>query len=440
MPMMGRDLLSPLSAEWGGGVAKACPGTQTACRVLAENHLAGNESPGGPILMPDGLHTASADAAKTPPSTDHDIAVLMLFVGIAVLTLGAELLVRGASKLAIGIGISPLVVGLTVVAFGTSAPELVVCIQSTLRGQPDLALGNVIGSNILNVLLILGISAVIVPLRVSQQLIRFDVPLMVALSLLVMLLAYDGRISRIDGLLLASGLFTYITWAIIKSRREQAEINSEYESEFGADGVRPVASRALQNTILLVAGFCLLVLGSRWFIESAVDIARHFGISELVIGLTILAAGTSLPEVATSVVAAARGERDIAVGNVVGSNIFNLLGVLGITAFVSSGGIGVSASAYQFDLPVMVAVAIACMPIFFTGHVIARWEGALFLAYYVAYTSYVVMAANGLGLTRTLATVMLGFVLPLTAVGLAVGVFRAVRGGNPIELSKSDDP
>jgi cation:H+ antiporter len=363
----------------------------------------------------------------------------MLFVGIAVLTLGAELLVRGATKLAIGIGISPLVVGLTVVAFGTSAPELVVSIQSTLRGQPDLALGNVIGSNILNVLLILGISALIVPLRVSQQLIRFDVPLMVGLSVLVMLLAYDGSISRIDGLMLATGLFTYITWAIIKSRREQAGIKSEYELEFGARGGRPAARRALQNTFLLVAGFCLLVLGSRWFIESAVEIARHFGISELVIGLTILAAGTSLPEVATSIVAAARGERDIAVGNVVGSNIFNLLGVLGITAFVSSGGINVSASAYQFDLPVMVAVAIACMPIFFTGHVIARWEGGMFLAYYVAYTSYVVMAASGLGQTRTLATVMLGFVLPLTVVGLAVGVFRAVRGGNPIESAPTDD-
>ncbi len=159
---------------------------------------------------------------------------------------------------------------------------------------------------------------------------------------------------------------------------------------------------------------------------------RHFGVSELVIGLTILAAGTSLPEVATSVVAAVRGERDIAVGNVVGSNLFNLLGVLGISAFVSPDGIGISETAYQFDLPVMFAVAVACMPIFFTGHVIARWEGAMFLAYYVAYTSYVVMDAANLGLTRSFASVMLGFVLPLTVIGLSVGVFRACATAIPL--------
>ncbi len=197
----------------------------------------------------------------------------MLIIGLAVLTVGAEFLVRGASRLAIGIGISPLVVGLTVVAFGTSAPELVVSVQSTLRGQPDLALGNVIGSNILNVLLILGISAVIVPLRVSQQLIRFDVPLMVGVSGLVMMLAYDGTISNLDGLFLAAGLLTYITWTIFKSRREQAEIKAEYAEEFGVEGKRPTALSALLNAFLLVAGFCLLVLGSRWFIESAVEIA-----------------------------------------------------------------------------------------------------------------------------------------------------------------------
>jgi cation:H+ antiporter len=364
----------------------------------------------------------------------------MLIIGLAVLTAGAEFLVRGASRLAIGIGISPLVVGLTVVAFGTSAPELVVSVQSTLRGQPDLALGNVIGSNILNVLLILGISAVIVPLRVSQQLIRFDVPLMVGVSGLVMMLAYDGTISNLDGLFLAAGLLTYITWTIFKSRREQAGIKVEYVEEFGVEDKRPTALSSLLNAFLLVAGFCLLVLGSRWFIESAVEIARHFGVSELVIGLTILAAGTSLPEVATSVVAALRGERDIAVGNVVGSNLFNLLGVLGISAFVSPDGIGISETAYQFDLPVMFAVAVACMPIFFTGHVIARWEGGMFLAYYVAYTSYVVMDAAKLGLTRSFASVMLGFVLPLTVIGLSVGVFRALRNGNPIESAPNSDP
>ena len=314
-------------------------------------------------------------------------------IGIAILTLGAEILVRSASKLAVAVGISPLVVGLTVVAFGTSAPELVVSLQSTWAGRPDVALGNVVGSNILNVLLILGISALIVPLRVAQQLIRFDVPLMVGLSLLVLLMASDQRISRLDGLLMVMGLISYISWAIVKSRHEQASIRAEYEAEFGSR--KPAATAAiLLNIVLVIVGLSLLVVGARWFVDSAVTIARLLGVSELVIGLTIVAAGTSLPEVATSIVAAIRGERDIAVGNVVGSNIFNILGVLGVSSAVSSEGIAVHAAALRFDLPVMCAVAVACLPVFFTGHIIARWEGALFLAYYGAYVAYLILAAT----------------------------------------------
>ncbi len=187
------------------------------------------------------------------------MVILMLVLGLGVLTAGAELLVRNASKLAVAVGISPLVVGLTVVAFGTSAPELVVSIQSTLAGQPDVALGNVVGSNIFNVLFILGVAAVIVPLRVSQQLIRFDVPLMVCLSLAVLLLSYDGRIGRLDGLLLTTGLISYTLWAIVKSRKEQASIKAEYEAEFGVEKEASTVRGSLLNAALLIAGLLLLV-------------------------------------------------------------------------------------------------------------------------------------------------------------------------------------
>ena len=351
----------------------------------------------------------------------------MLGLGLLVLTAGAELLVRGASRLAVAVGISPLVVGLTVVAFGTSAPELVVSLQSTLAGQPDLAVGNVVGSNIFNVLFILGVSALIVPLRVSQQLVRFDVPLMIGLSFAVLFFAYDGRLGRLDGLILAAALVSYTSWAIVKSRREAARIKAEYEAEFGAPADVSSTRQTLLNVVLLIAGLGLLVLGSRWFVDAAVEIATSLGVSKLVIGLTIVAAGTSLPEVATSIMAAIRGERDIAVGNVVGSNLFNIMGVLGISSLVSAEGVGVSEAALGLDIPVMIAVAVACLPIFFTGHLISRWEGALFLGYYVLYTASIAIAATVPALSRTFALVMLGFVVPLTAITLAIGVVRSVR-------------
>lgn len=355
------------------------------------------------------------------------MAYLMLMLGLATLTVGAELLVRGASKLAVSFGITPLVVGLTVVAYGTSTPELVVSVQSTLVGQPDVALGNVIGSNIFNVLFILGVSALIVPLRVSQQLIRVDVPLMIFLSMVVMILSIDGRIGRIDGALFTLGLIAYTVWAILKSRKEQAAIVTESKPEFDIRPAKGGARQTLLNGVLVIMGLGLLVLGSRWFVDSAITLARDFRVPEFVIGLTIVAAGTSLPEVATSIMAAIRGERDIAVGNVVGSNIFNLMGVLGISSVVSADGIAVSETVFRLDLPVMVAVAVACLPIFFTGHLIARWEGGLFLAYYVAYTGYLVVATTLPNLTRSFGVVIIGFVAPLTLLTLMIGVVRHLR-------------
>ncbi|TNH82115.1 calcium/sodium antiporter [Aeromonas sobria] len=354
------------------------------------------------------------------------MTLMWLAIGLVCLVVGAEYLVRGASRLATMMGISPLVVGLTIVAFGTSAPELAVSIQSGLEGQAGIAVGNVVGSNIFNVLFILGVSALIVPLVVSQQLVRFDVPLMIAISVLVLLFGWDGRISAFEGALLFAGVVAYTVFLFVQSRRETKAVQAEYEQEFGQK--EPETPHSLpRNLLFIVAGLGMLILGSRLLVSSAVEIAHYFGVSDLVIGLTIVAVGTSLPEVVTSIVAALRGERDIAVGNVVGSNIFNILCVLGLTSMVTPGGLEVSATALQFDIPVMIAVALACLPIFFTGYTIARWEGALFLAFYIGYTTWLILHATSSPLQSQFSAALVGFVLPLTAITLAVLAFRAWR-------------
>jgi cation:H+ antiporter len=352
-------------------------------------------------------------------------AAIGMAFGLAGLVIGAELLVRGSSSLAVAMRISPLVVGLTVVAFGTSAPELAVSVQSAWQGNADIALGNVVGSNIFNVLLILGASALIVPLVVSSQLIRWDVPLMIGISLLLPILGWDGRLDRFDGTLLVTGIVTYTYWCIRQSRRESRDVLSEFAQE--SPPAPHTAAQILFQIGLTVGGLILLCLSARWLVDGAVTIARTLGVSQLIIGLTIVAAGTSLPELVTSIVAALRGERDIAVGNVVGSNLFNILSVLGFASLVSPNGVAVSRAALQFDVPVMIAVAVACLPIFFTGHCIARWEGGLFVAYYVAYTLYLILEATGNPLKHTMADVMLAFVLPLTAITLAVTTVRQWR-------------
>ncbi len=352
-----------------------------------------------------------------------DAMTVVLFVaGLGLLVLGAEWLVKGASRLAAALGISPLVIGLTVVAYGTSAPEMAVSVKSAWAGQPDLALGNVVGSNIFNVLFILGASSLITPLVVSSQLIRLDVPIMIGLSVLTLLLAGDGSIGRLDGAVLFAGAVAYSAFQIRQSRRESAAIRDEYAQEYG-----PKRSSTAANLAMIGAGLALLVLGSRWLVNGAVAFAQVLGVSELVIGLTIVAAGTSLPEVATSILAALRGERDIAVGNVVGSNIFNILAVLGLAGLVAPSGLPAPAALLRFDLPVMIAVALACLPIFASGALIARWEGALFLFYYAGYTAYLVLAAQQHDALPAFSAVMEAFVLPLTAVTLAVVGWRAWR-------------
>jgi cation:H+ antiporter len=341
------------------------------------------------------------------------------------LIIGAEALVRGASSIATMLGISPLVIGLTVVAFGTSSPELAVSIKSALSGQANIAMGNVVGSNIFNVLFILGISALIVPLVVSQQLVRLDVPLMVTLSVVVLVLSLDKTLSRVDGMILVTGLVTYVWYLIHQSQRETIAVKEEYAKEFGTE--RHVRGNWPKNVGLVIGGLVLLVLGSRWLVDSAVLFAQYLGVSELVIGLTIVAAGTSLPEVVTSVIAAVRGERDIAVGNVVGSNIFNIMGVLGCASIVAPTGIEVAPAVSRFDIPVMIIVAFACLPIFYTGGSISRKEGALFLGYYASYTLYLVLAASHHDALPRYSAVMLYFVTPLTMVTLIIVALREMR-------------
>ncbi|MFW2339200.1 MAG: calcium/sodium antiporter [Acidimicrobiia bacterium] len=342
---------------------------------------------------------------------------LLFLGGLVLLVGGAELLVRGASNLATALGIPPLVVGLTVVALGTSAPELAISVGSVLSGEAALAVGNVVGSNIANVLLILGLTALIAPLVVKSQLVRFDVPVMIGASLLVWALAADGDIDRKEGLLLILLLVTYIGVLIRKSRTEQSEVIEEFES-----ALKQPQSPPLVNIGLVVAGLVLLVVGSNLLLDAAVAIAAELGLSELVIGLTLVAAGTSLPEIATSILAAVRGQRDIAVGNAIGSNLFNLLAVLGITSVVAENGVAVAIGALDFDIPFMVAVAIACLPIFLTGHLIARWEGAVFVGYYLAYTAYLVLNATEHDLLEPFSSVMIQFVVPLTIVTIVASL------------------
>ncbi|PJJ96304.1 sodium:calcium antiporter [Lysobacteraceae bacterium NML91-0213] len=349
------------------------------------------------------------------------MTVLLLLAGLAALVLGAELLVRGATRLALATGLSPLVIGLTVVAFGTSAPELAVGIGAARGGVPDIALGNVVGSNITNVLLILGLSALIAPLVVARQLIRVDVPIMVALSLGVLLLARDGVIGIADGLLLVAALVAYTVVQIRIGRRDPDAAPGSPAVDL-PDGARGW----LTNIALVGGGLALLVVGADWLVDAATTIARLLGLSDLVIGLTVVAVGTSMPEIATSVLATLRGQRELAVGNVVGSNIFNLLGVLGITALFAPDGIGVSQAALHFDMPVMIATAVACLPVFFTGHCIRRWEGMLFLGYYVAYTAYLLLDSAGHDALPAYSAVMMLFVVPLTVLTLIVVSARSV--------------
>jgi cation:H+ antiporter len=358
------------------------------------------------------------------------MTILLFLGGLIGLILGAELLVRGASKLALSFGISPLVVGLTIVAFGTSAPEVAVSVGAVLDGKSDIAIGNVVGSNIFNVLFILGLSALIVPLVVNIQLIRQEVPIMIGASLLLLAMTLDGNLSVWNGALLFALLISYTIFLIVQSRKETKAAKDEYAAEIKPAGVGSWDSKLPVQLMLIVAGLGFLVVGSEWLVDASIIFAKALGVSDLVIGLTIVAAGTSMPEVATSITAAIKGERDIAVGNVVGSSTFNILGCLGLSGLVSGDmGLVMAPSLLAFDIWVMLAVALACLPVFMTGHEIARWEGGVFLAYYVAYVAYLILATQQHDALGTFSSAMMTFVIPITVVTLIVVLLR--RGKSP---------
>lgn len=338
-------------------------------------------------------------------------ALLLIVAGMVVLVFGGESLIRGATRLAMAMNISPLIVGLTVVAFGTSAPELALSLNAALNGKADLAVGNVIGSNICNICLILGLAALLKPIVVSSSLIRREIPMAIGFSILVYFFAlsggtgpwssvfdgkYEGRILPWEGALFFGSLLVYVGWTIyeVLFRRQQ---NEKYVKELEDEVSTPEKKQRekvfgfgnlIVNICYLIVGIALLVAGADMLVQGSVHLARSLGVSELIIGLTILAAGTSLPELVVSVMAAVRGKSDIAVGNVVGSNVFNLLGVLGPTAMVASGGLAVTPKALQFDIPLMILFSIFCIVICITGRRVSRGEGVFLLLCYAAYVVF----------------------------------------------------
>ena len=355
------------------------------------------------------------------------LTFVALAIGLVCLVAGAELLVRGAASIATRLGIAPVVIGLTVVAFGTSAPELAVSVSAGLRGEGEVAFGNVAGSNIVNILLILGGSAVVGGLVVSQRIIRLDIPLLVGVSLGALLLSLDNEIGRLDGILLFAGIVLYTGWLVREARTERDVGVLEQYDDAIEDLEVEVVDKPLPVQVGLVAlGLAILVGGSQLLVGSATDIAEELGVSDLVIGLTVVAVGTSLPELATSLMAAIRGERDIAVGNVVGSNLFNLMSVLGLTGIVSPDPIPVSDASLRIDYPVMLAATIVLLPIVWRGFRIERWEGVVLIAAYVVYVAFLVLDASDHDATSTVGT-FATIVAPLVILGFAVPGVQAWR-------------
>lgn len=340
------------------------------------------------------------------------IDVLLVVAGLVLLFVGGEALVRGASTIATKAGISPLVVGLVIVSAATSTPELAVTIDAVLQGEPGLAVGNVIGSNIANILLILGLSAAISPLIIKRQVVRFDIPVMVGLSFLLLAVSLDGKIVLWEGVALLGVLVLHAVMTVILGRRDAA-------TEAAAADTLPLNATAVKLPVailLLVFGTALLGVGARLLVTGAVNIATALGVSSLVVGLTVVAIATSLPELATSIVALLRGERDMAVGNIVGSNIFNIGMVLGLSAIIFGDGIPVPEEAIALDMPIMVAVAIALLPIALVGFVVSRWEGIVFVGLFTAYMAFVALFATQHSALSGFTSAMLWFVLPILGV------------------------
>lgn len=300
-------------------------------------------------------------------------SLTLLILSLMALYIGAGWLVQGSSALALKAKISPLVIGLTIVAFGTSAPELAVSLGATLRGQGDIAIGNIVGSNIFNIGVILGVSATICPLQVKKQLLRIDIPIMLAATILFTILFWNGTLDRMEGLFFLTGIIIYTLLSLLSSRKQEEEPNLELEEQ---------PKHWAVDTLTIIGGLVVLVFASRLLVDNAVSIAKELGVSEAVIGLTIVAAGTSMPELATSVVATYKHKTDIAIGNIVGSNLFNILAIAGSCSLIHP----IEAKNVNYiDLLVMLAISILLLPLMKSGQKISRTEGVALILFYVIY-------------------------------------------------------
>lgn len=309
-------------------------------------------------------------------------ASFLFLLGLSLLIVGAEMVVRGASRLALSMGIRPIVLGLTIVAVGTSMPELAVGVIASTQGSGALAVGNIAGTNVFNLIFILGLSALIQPLPLHARILKLELPVILAAATLMTALAWDGLLSRMDGGIMLLTAIAYTALLIQISRGEVREVKREFQEAFDARLDKP--NRA-KETIILAAGLALSVLGADWLVDGAVGLARAWGFSDALIGLTIVAVGTSSPEMATTIVATIKGERDVAIGNLIGSSIYNILVILGATCLVPTGGIPVERQLLSFDIPIMVVVCYGAMPVFLTGRQVSRFEGAAGIALYIVY-------------------------------------------------------
>lgn len=318
--------------------------------------------------------------------------VAWFLTGLITLILGAEVLIRGGSRLAGRLGIPPIVIGLTVVSIGTSMPELAIGAVAATEGNASLAVGNIAGTNVVNLLLILGLSALIRPLSMRMRTLRFDLPMMSVAALLLWALAFHGTLTRLDGLILLLCAIAYTAVVVHTSRRESKEVAAEFSAEF-ADDESDTARRSgalplVGHISLLLGGMGIIVVGAEWLVDGAVGIARGFEVSDALIGLTIVAIGTSAPELMTTVVSTVRGDRDIALGNLLGSGVYNIALVLGITCLVPRQALQLEPALVRIDIPIMVAATLLCVPIFMTGRRVTRAEGGAMVAAYLAYLAF----------------------------------------------------
>lgn len=318
-------------------------------------------------------------------------ALFWCIAGLAVLVAGAEIMVKSGTRVAARLGLEPVVIGLTIVAIGTSMPELAVGVDAALRGTGDLAVGNIAGTNIVNILLIFGLSALIAPLSLSMETLKFDLPMIALASFLLLLLAWDGRLTQTDGLILLAVAIPY-SWCVIRlARREKASVRFEFADEFSAPAGTRSAGSFRQDLIQLLGGIVALILSADWLVDGAVTLARLWNVSDAFIGLTIIAIGTSAPELVTTIVSTLRNQRDIAIGNLLGSSVYNIVFILGTTCLISPKPILMGANLVRIDLPLMAAVALLCIPVFFSGKRVSRWEGGSFVLMYAIYLAYLVI-------------------------------------------------